>query len=50
MGPGIPAKGEMKTGVQIYQKQFAQTIASLLDLKFSAKHPVATKVREIENK
>jgi Metalloenzyme superfamily. len=49
MGPGIPAKGEMKSNVQIYQKQFAQTIASLLGLKFSAAHPVATKVREIEN-
>jgi hypothetical protein len=50
MGPGVPAKGEMKSKVQIYQKQFAQTIASLLGLKFSAKHPVATKVTEIENK
>jgi hypothetical protein len=49
MGPRIPAKGGMKTNVQIYQKQFAQTIASLLGLKFSAEHPVATKVREIEN-
>jgi len=27
--------------MQIYQKQFAQTIASLLGLKFTSEHPVA---------
>lgn len=41
MGPDSPAKGEIKTETQIYQKQFAQTIASLLGLKFTAEHPVA---------
>ncbi|MBS1755968.1 MAG: phosphoglyceromutase [Bacteroidetes bacterium] len=41
MGPGIKPKGEMKNEVQIYQQQFAQTIATLLGLKFTANHPVA---------
>ena len=44
MGPGIPAKGEMKTPMQVYQQQFAQTIASLLGYTFKAEHPVAEKV------
>ena len=44
MGPDISAKGEIKSEMQIYQKQFAQTIASLLGLKFTAAHPVAEKV------
>ncbi|MCC7525662.1 MAG: alkaline phosphatase family protein [Chitinophagaceae bacterium] len=41
MAPGIPAKGEVTTPVQLYQKQIAQTIASLLGKKFTANHPVA---------
>ncbi|MCX6274605.1 MAG: alkaline phosphatase family protein [Bacteroidetes bacterium] len=41
MGPGIPAKGEIKTPVQIYQKQFAETIAEMLGLQFKCEHPVA---------
>ncbi len=48
MGPGIPAKGEVKSKMQIYQNQFAQTIASLLGLKFTAEHPVADEVNEIK--
>jgi bisphosphoglycerate-independent phosphoglycerate mutase (AlkP superfamily) len=48
MGPDVPTKGEVKTGMQLYQKQFAQTIASLLGLKFTAEHPVANGVAEIE--
>ncbi|MEO5650164.1 MAG: hypothetical protein ABIR03_09605 [Ginsengibacter sp.] len=48
MGPGIAAKGEMKNNTQIYQKQFAQTIASLIGLQFTATHPVATKVKGME--
>ncbi|MGX7666197.1 sulfatase-like hydrolase/transferase [Flavobacterium pedocola] len=40
MGPGIPAKGEVKKKVQLYQNQIAQTIAGLLDMKFIAAHPV----------
>ena len=49
IGPGIPAKGEVKTAMQLYQKQSAQTIASLLGLHYEAKHPVAEEVKEIKN-
>ena len=41
MGPDTPPKGEVKQEMQVYQKQFAQTIASLLGLKFTTDHPVA---------
>lgn len=44
MGPGIAAKGEMKQPMQNYQQQLAQTIASLLGVKFVAGHPVADKI------
>lgn len=40
MGPGISPQGEMKTDVTLYQKQFAQTIAKLLGLTFTAEHPI----------
>lgn len=45
MGPNIPAKGEVKTPGQVYQQQYAQTIAQLLGLHFTADHPVADPVR-----
>jgi len=41
MGPGIKAKGELKTDMQIYQQQFAQTIAKLPGYTFKADHPIA---------
>ena len=44
MGPGIKEKGEVKTNQQLYQKQFAQTMADILGLKFTATHPVAEKI------
>ena len=44
MGPGIKAKGEVKTAQQLYQKQFAQTMAAMLGLKFAAEHPVGEKI------
>lgn len=44
MGPGIQPKGEVKTNQQLYQKQFAQTMASLLGLTFTAEHPVGEKI------
>ncbi|MFT3701578.1 MAG: alkaline phosphatase family protein [Agriterribacter sp.] len=50
MGPGLPAKGEVKTEGQLYQKQFAQTIASLLGLKYTATHPIADAVKEVKQK
>jgi hypothetical protein len=47
MGGSIPAKGEVKTDNQIFQKQFAQTIAQILGYNFKAKQPVASPVNEI---
>ncbi len=47
MGPGLAAKGEVKTDLQLYQQQAAQTIASLLGLTYTAPHPIADGVKEI---
>jgi hypothetical protein len=44
MGPGIQAKGEVKTNQLLYQKQFAQTMAALLGLTYTAKHPIGEKI------
>ena len=41
IAPEIPAKGEIKTSVQLYQQQLAQTMANLLGKEFKAKHPIA---------
>lgn len=38
--PGVTGKGELKTSGQLYQKQIAQTIASILGMKYAPKHPV----------
>jgi len=48
MGPETSAKGEIKTQSLFFQKQFAQAIASLLGLKFSAEHPVAEEIPGIK--
>ncbi|MEO6682605.1 MAG: alkaline phosphatase family protein [Ginsengibacter sp.] len=34
MGPGVSPKGEIKQPMQLYQKQFAQTIAAFIGLNF----------------
>ncbi|MES1160158.1 MAG: phosphoglyceromutase [Bacteroidota bacterium] len=47
MGPGIAPKGEVKSPGQIYQKQYAQTIAALLGFHFTAQHPIAEPVQTI---
>lgn len=47
MAPGLPAKGEVKADMQLYQKQLAQTIAKLLGMRFTAEHPVAEEVNQI---
>lgn len=47
MGPGIPARGEIRTSQQIYQQQFAQTFASLLGNTYKAEHPVAPGILKI---
>ncbi|MCC6286558.1 MAG: alkaline phosphatase family protein [Chitinophagaceae bacterium] len=49
MAPGIAAKGEVSKDMQLYQKQFAQTIASLLGLTYKADHPVGDVIKEIKN-
>lgn len=48
MGPGLPASGEIKTEMQLYQKQLAKTIADLLGMEFIADHPVADKITQIK--
>ena len=47
MGPEIKAKGEVKVPMQIYQKQFAQTISKMLGFTFVANHPIAPEIVEI---
>lgn len=44
LGPAILSAGEMKSEQQIYSKQIAQTVASILDLKFAANHSVSEKI------
>jgi hypothetical protein len=44
MGPGIKAKGEVKDAQQVYQKQFAQTMANILGQEFKAEHPIGEKI------
>ncbi len=50
MAPGISPKGEVQQKMQVYQKQFAQTIASILGFTFTAEHPVAEKVEKVFEK
>lgn len=45
MGPDTPALGEVKTQTQIWQKQFAQTLAKAMGQTFKAEHPVADEVK-----
>ena len=45
IGPNTPAMGEMKTQVQLYQKQFAQTMAKIMGYTFIAEHPVAEEIK-----
>ncbi len=40
MGPGVPPAGERKTPVQVYQTQYAQTLARWLGINYRPKHPV----------
>ncbi|MEZ7504667.1 sulfatase-like hydrolase/transferase [Flavobacterium sp. Arc2] len=44
MGPQIEAKGEMKNENQLYQNQFAQTMAKIMGYTFKANHPVAQEI------
>jgi len=47
MGPDTPGTGEISTPGQIYQDQFAQTIARLLGFHFTANHPVGEPVEQV---
>lgn len=44
MGPDTPVRGELNTGMQLYQEQFAQTIAKLMGYTYRAKHPIADEI------
>lgn len=50
MGPEIAPKGEIKTDSQVYQKQFAQTIAKIMGYNFTTDHPVDSEVKEVFEK
>lgn len=50
IGPDTPAKGEIKTNSQYYQKQFAQTIAKLMGQVFKADQPIADAIEEVIKK
>ncbi|MEP7164180.1 MAG: alkaline phosphatase family protein [Ferruginibacter sp.] len=45
MGPGIKPRGEIRSPQQLYQKQFAQTIANILGQHFTAEHPVGEMIQ-----
>lgn len=45
LGPGITPLGEVKTGLKIYQKQLAATVAMLLGERFITNHPVAVNLK-----
>lgn len=47
MGPDTPPLGEVRTNPQIYQDQFAQTLAHLLGFHFTANHPVGDPVKSV---
>ncbi len=44
MGKGIRVKGEVKKQEQLFEEQFAQTMANLLGVYFKCEHPVAKKI------
>jgi hypothetical protein len=47
MGPDTPAAGEVKKQEQLYQKQFAQTMAHFLGRDFKADHPVGKRIKSV---
>lgn len=47
IGPDTPPIGEVKTKTQIYQKQFAQTLAKIMGQTFKAEHPVAEEIKSV---
>jgi hypothetical protein len=47
IGPNVSPTGEVKTVMQWYQQQFAQTIAKLLGFTFKAEHTVAPAIAPV---
>ncbi|RYD94347.1 MAG: phosphoglyceromutase [Sphingobacteriales bacterium] len=46
--PGtLPAKGEVRQPMQLYQEQFAQTLAKLIGMEFKAEHPIGKAMPEV---
>ncbi|MEO6330662.1 MAG: alkaline phosphatase family protein [Ginsengibacter sp.] len=50
IGPDTKHLGEVKSSMQLYQKQLAATISNLLGLTFIANHPVAEPIESIYKK
>lgn len=50
MGPEIKAIGEMKTDMQLYQDQFAQTFAQLMGYIYREKHPISPAIKSVSGK
>jgi len=50
MGPNVKKLGELKKDEQLFQKQYAATIAQLLGFIFTAEHPVAEPLRDVLEK
>ena len=50
IGPDTKKLGEVKTNGQLYQEQYAATIAKLLGLTFTAEHPVAKPIEALYTK
>ena len=50
MGPGISPEGEMNTTMDLYQNQFAQTVAKLLGFTFKSEHPIGLPLENLSKK
>ena len=50
MGSNISPSGEQKNNVQLFQDQFAQTIAKLLGVTYKASHPISPEIKSVLKK
>jgi hypothetical protein len=50
MGSNVPSSGEQKNNVQLFQDQFAQTIAKLLGVTYKASHPISPEIKSVLKK
>ena len=44
LGPDTPWRRELNSEMQLYQQQFAQTIAKLMGYTYEGKHPIADEI------